>query len=60
MPSYCGQSPLRVDGEELLLLRALVGEEEMRLVLDDRPADGAAVLIRAGSPAWSSGRIPSR
>src|SRR5581483_2106713 len=37
----------RVDREELIFVGALVGEEEMRLVLDDRSADGAAVLIAA-------------
>src|ERR671932_365095 len=35
----------RVDGEELVLVRPLVGEEVVRLVLHDRAADSAAVLI---------------
>src|SRR5437870_5161474 len=40
------QTP-RIDGEELIFVRALVREEVVRLVLHDRAADRAAVLVPA-------------
>ena len=47
MPSSAGNSPSVSTELERILLRAFSGREEVRLVLDDRPAKRATELIAA-------------
>ena len=64
-PSCSGNRPERVDRLQRVLLRPLVGGEEVRLVLHDRAAERAAVLVAlvvllVGSVARSSRSRSSR